>query len=134
MERFAFAFDPRVTKLLSVLGARPSTSAVTVTDDDLDVRFGPWHLTTPLTNVRSVQVTGPYSLVRVIGPRLSLKDGGVTLGSSPHGGTCVLFHEPVPLLFGRLRPHPGLTVTVLDPDGLVEALERRLPRAEATGG
>jgi hypothetical protein len=38
------------------------------------VRFGPWHVRTPLTNLRAAQVTGPYSPLKAIEPRLA-QDG-----------------------------------------------------------
>jgi hypothetical protein len=135
-ERFAFAFDPRFRAPLSVLGVRPSTCAVTVGPNDLDVRFGPWRVVTGLDNVVDLQVTGPYNRLKVIGPRASAADRGLTFGSDHRAGLCICFREPVPGLFGRLVPHPGLTVTVLDVEGLAASLRARCPalRDDGTSG
>lgn len=127
-ERFAFAFDPRFRRPLSVLGVRPSTCAVSVGPQDLDVRFGPWRLTTGLDNVVDLQVTGPFRWFKAIGPRGSAADRGLTFGSDPRAGLCICFGDPVPGLFGRLVPHPALTVTVVDVEGLAASLRERCPQ------
>jgi hypothetical protein len=122
-ERFGFAFDPRFRAPLRLAGVRPATAAVVVGPSDLRIRFGPWLLATPLDNISGVEVSGPYAWYRVIGPRLSLADRGVTFGTNTRRGVCVRFHEPVGALAGRDRlRHPGATVTVADVDGLVSAI------------
>jgi hypothetical protein len=123
---FGFDFDPRFRWLLAALGVRPATARVTVTADHLVARFGPWVCETPLTNVSGVEVSGPYRWYTAIGARGSFADGGLTFGSTPAGGVCVLFHEPVRglLPFGPAR-HPGLTVTVADRDGFASTLRSR---------
>lgn len=122
MATHAFRFDPAFRAPLALLGVRPSTARVVVGEEELDARFGPWRLRTPLANVRDVQVSGPYSALKAIGPRASFADRGVTFGSSTAGGACVRFHEPVGALVGPLVRHPGLTVTVADPEALVADL------------
>lgn len=120
---FEFDFDRRFRPLLAVIGIRPATSEVVVSDRLLDARFGPFRLQTPRENVSDVCVTGPYVPIKAIGPRGSRVDGGATFGTNADRGVCIRFHEPVGALFGRNRlRHPGLTVTVADIDGLVEAL------------
>jgi len=123
MTDFAFRFDPRYRGFLSALGVRPDRAIVRIEGGRLDARFGPWLCTTTTDNVAGTDVTGPYSAIRVIGPRLSLKDRGLTFGTNTERGVCIRFREPVPGLepTGRLR-HPGLTVTVDDIDALVHAL------------
>ncbi|MGN9776908.1 hypothetical protein ACTMS0_14260 [Micromonospora sp. H33] len=123
VHRFPFRFDRRFRPALAVLGVRPETASVRVDDDELAVRFGPWRLRTARGNVTGVERGGPYRWWRAIGPHLSLADAGVTFGSSTVAGVCVRFAEPVPALLpgGWLR-HPGLTVTVTDPDALVRLL------------
>ncbi|MFG1948141.1 hypothetical protein [Nonomuraea sp. NPDC048826] len=123
--RYDFAFDHRYARLLGLLGIRPDTSYVLVTDDALRVRFGRWEVATPLSNVTDVRVTGPYTAIKAIGVRMSLADRGLTFGSGTREGVCVRFREPVrgsdPL--GLMR-HPGLTVTVADCAGLADRLRR----------
>lgn len=124
---FDFAFEPRFRPLLAGLGIRPGNAAVVVDDDGLDARFGPWHLATPWSNVKDVQVTRDYQWFKAIGPRMSFTDAGVTFGSTTAAGVCVCFNRAVPaLLPGRWPRHPGMTVTVADIDGLAAAVRDRL--------
>lgn len=133
MAAHEFRFDPAYRLPLALAGIRPTTSWVIVDDDAIDVSFGPWHLRTSLSNVKDVRVTGPYSAVRAIGARGSFTDLGVTFGSSTAGGTCVCFRERVPALVGPLVRHPGMTVTVVDPEALVSDLvEHGVVRASAS--
>lgn len=119
-----FAFDHLFELAARPLGIRPDNCSVTVTRDHLLVRFGPWSVDTPLSNVTGAQVTGPYQLPKTIGPpHLSFKDRGLTFATNRDQGVCIRFHRPVrgmdPL--GVLR-HPGLTVTVENPAGLAALL------------
>jgi hypothetical protein len=125
VDRFDFAFSRVLSWPLTLLGVTPWTAHVDVTDEDLTVRFGPWSLSTPRSNVEGASVTGPYLPFRVLGPHVSLSDHGVTFGTSWRRGVCVRFHEPVAaaLPMGLLK-HPAVTVTVEDPEGLVALLER----------
>ena len=124
-ERFTFAFDWRFRLPLATLGIRPSTCEVVLTDQLFDARFGPFRLQTPRENIRDVCITGPYTLIKAIGPRGSKVDHGATFGTNADRGVCVVFHEPVGALLGRDRfRHPGLTVTVGDPEGLARSLRR----------
>jgi hypothetical protein len=125
-ERFAFAFDRRFARLLALGGIRPDTAEVVLTDTELTARFGRLRLTTPWSNVRSVEVTRGYRWFKAIGPRASLADRGATFGTNAEAGACVCFHTPVPALAGERLPHPGLTVTVADPEGLAASIRRRL--------
>ena len=130
-EQFEFAFDPRFRLPLAALGVTPSTAHVTIGPDRLVACFGPWVVRTTPSNVRTVCLTGPYRGYRAIGARLSMADRGLTFGSSVAGGVCMLFREPVggfdPL--GILR-HPGLTVTVADPEAFAAAVRRGADLAE----
>jgi hypothetical protein len=126
VERFPFAFDPRFVPLLAAARIRTSNSEVVIDDDTFEARFGPFRLTTPTSNLKSVQITRHYRWYKAIGPRWSLADGGATYGTNAREGVCVCFHEQVPAgLVGRRR-HPGLTVTVEDPAMLADAVGRRL--------
>lgn len=125
LDSYPFAFAPSFGLVLRVIGVRPDSSGVRVHDGKLDVRFGRWVLVTPLTNVRSAEVSGPYRSWKVIGARLSLADRGLTFGTNATAGVCIRFHRPVPGLepTGLLR-HPALTVTVAQPHLLVGRLRR----------
>jgi hypothetical protein len=127
VERFAFEHDPRFALPLRLLGVRPRTCWVELDDAHFTARFGPWRLRTPVTNLAGVCRTGPFTWFKAIGPRGSLADRGATFGTAPRGGVCVTFHEPVGALLGEGRMlHPGLTVTVADPEALLKAVRARI--------
>jgi hypothetical protein len=130
--RFPFAFEPTFRVVERAFGVTPASTWVDVGDDRFEARFGPWRVRTALDNVADASVTGPYSIPKTIGPaRLSFKDRGLTFATNTHRGVCISFRKPVVGLdpFGLLR-HPGLTVTVADPAGLVDALSRSLDVVE----
>ncbi len=123
-QRFEFAFEPSYRLLAATFGITPRTAHVEVGDGSFDARFGPWRLTTPLTNVRAAAVRGPYRFIKTAGPaRLAITDRGLTFATNNHRGVLVLFRTPVPGLdpLGLIR-HPELTVTVADVEGLKDAL------------
>lgn len=124
---FEFRFEPTYRAAALAFGVTPRTAEVTVGDDTVAARFGPWRVRTPLSNVADVEITGPFSLVKTIGPaHLSLADRGLTFATNRQRGVCLRFRDPVAGMepTGRLR-HPGLTVTVADCDGLAQLLRQR---------
>ena len=124
MPAFEFRFDPTYRRLAAPFGIRPSTARVHVTEEQLDARFGPWRVRTPLANVAATERTGPYTLPKTAGPaHLSMGDRGITFATNGEAGLCIRFLEPVTGIDPfRLIRHPGLTVTVADLDGLERAL------------
>lgn len=122
--RFPFEFEPLYRLPARALGITDATTWVEVDDERFVARFGPWRVETARSNVRGVGVTGPYGVPKTIGPaHLSLRDRGLTFATNRRQGACITFKEPVTGIdpVGLLR-HPGLTVTVADPDGLLELL------------
>ncbi|MCZ7374525.1 hypothetical protein [Micromonospora sp. WMMC250] len=121
--RFPFRFDPVFRPVLALVGVRPATAWVAVTDRDLMIRYGPWRLRTARANVIAVELSGPYRWWRVIGPHVSMVDRGASFGSSTAGGICLRFGAPVPALVpGERVRHPAATVTVADPPALARLL------------
>ena len=111
------------------LGILPGSCWVEVGQARLHVRFGPWSVTTPLSNITSAVATGPYRWWRTAGPaRLGVTDLGLTFATTGRAGVLLSFAEPVHgvLPKGPFR-HPELTVTVADPTALVDALRARSP-------
>ena len=126
MARFSFDFDPLYRVLSAPFGVTAQTSMVEVSASRLLVRFGPWVIDTPLTNVAGVEVTGPYSIWKTAGPaRLSIVDRGLTMATNRRRGLCIRFRAPVRGIdpFGWVR-HPGLTVTVDEIEDLRSALDQ----------
>ncbi|GAA1836156.1 hypothetical protein GCM10009772_11990 [Pseudonocardia alni subsp. carboxydivorans] len=132
--RHPFDLDPRFGAALLPFGVCDPTDAhVDLDDDGLRVRFGHFSLVTPVRNLAGAQVTGPFRAAKALGARLSLADRGVTFGSATERGACIRFHRPVPALdpLGALR-HPGVTVTVAEPERLVDAVEHYAGRTRLT--
>lgn len=124
--RFSFRFDPAYRRLARPFGVTPERAWVHLNEDDLEARYGPWRVRTPLSNIASAEVTGPYSFLKTAGPaRLAITDRGLTFASNGDRGVRIAFRDPVAGIerTGRIR-HPELTVTVLDIDGLLAALRR----------
>lgn len=134
-DRFAFEFDPAYRIAALPFAITPDRAHVEVDQEQLDVRFGFWRVRTPLTNVVDTEISGPFRWFKTMGPaHLSLADRGLTCATNGQRGICIRFAVPVrgmdPL--GLLR-HPGLTVTVADPEGLARALEAGSAASQTTG-
>lgn len=127
--RFDFRFAPAYRLAALPLGITPRTTQVRLEGGLLSVRFGPWSLSTPVTNVAGWEETGGFALLKTVGPpHLSFADRGITFATNGDRALCVRLVEPVPGIepTGRLR-HPGVTLTVADPSGLAAALEAARP-------
>jgi hypothetical protein len=127
--RFPFATDEgRAPWWSRLFGVTTSNSWVEVDGDRLDVRFGPWRVSTGVDNVAHARITGPYSWWKVVGPaRYSVSDRSLTFATSTDRGVELIFVKRVTGLDPwRVARHPSLTVTVADPDGLASALNARV--------
>ncbi|MFY9809613.1 MAG: hypothetical protein WAK86_20475 [Pseudonocardiaceae bacterium] len=133
---FSFRFTAPYRLAGLPFGITPTTATVRVADGELAVRFGPWRVRTPLANVASTTITGPFGFLKTAGPaHLSFADRGLTMATNSIRGVCITFREPVPGIepTGLLR-HPALTVTVADCQGLAAVAagrSRRLGRRRA---
>jgi hypothetical protein len=124
-QAFTFDFEDRYRRPGRLFGISPDSALVTITDGRLTAKFGPWLLSSELTNITQAELTGPYSYLKTAGPaHLSLADHGITFATNSRRGVCIRFLRPVrgidPL--GVIK-HPNLTVTVLDCPGLLAAVE-----------
>jgi hypothetical protein len=122
--RFSFRIGPRSGPILRLWGVRPDRARVDLDDEpggEMDALFGASRIRTPIGNIASWRLEGPFRWIVAIGVRRSMRHGDVTFGSSAHGGLRVDFRRPVK--FGIFRP-PALYVTVDDLDGLAAALTR----------
>lgn len=127
VEQFGFDFEPRFRRVLAAIGVAPETATVSLDDERLEARFGPWTCRARISDVRDVARTDPLPWHRAVGARLSSGDCGLVFGTGTGGGVRVRFSRPVPglLPLGVLR-HPALTVTVADPEGFADAIRRRV--------
>lgn len=121
---FPLAFDPVYRWVGRPIDIRPETTSVEVTDDEVVVRFGRWSTRIDRSTIVAVEVTGPYGIPKTVGPpHVSLADRGITFATNRRRGVCLRLSRPVrgiePL--GLLR-HPGVTVTVEDPEALAALL------------
>lgn len=120
MSRFTFAFASSYRLPALLFGITPSTAWVEVVEQQLKVRYGPWSLSTPLTNVIGSEITGDFGFLKTAGPpHLSLSDRGISFTTNGDRALCVQFHQPVKGIdpTGRIL-HPGATMSVTDVDGL----------------
>lgn len=123
MTTFEFEFETKYRFLLLPLGVRPQNSFVSLEGDEFHSKFGRWEVRTPLSNITGYQRSGDYKWFKAIGIRGSAVDNGLTFGSSTRQGVCLKFDNPIKAFIPGMKPHPGLTVTISDADGLVAALQ-----------
>jgi hypothetical protein len=127
-QRFAIRLGRRSRPLLRLFGVRPGIAYVDL-DGEFDARFGFYRVHTPLSNIASWRIEGPWLWITAIGVRTSIRHRDVTFGGNHRGGVRVDFRERV--RFGFLRI-PALYVTVEDLEGLAAALsERGIPGEDA---
>lgn len=122
--QFTFRFADSYRTTARLFGITPERTGVTVGDDAMVARYGPWRARVPFTNIKAVDVTGPYRFIKTAGPpRLGITDRGLTFASNGDRGVLITFKEPIHVL-PALR-HPELTVTVSEPEELAELLRTR---------
>jgi hypothetical protein len=126
--RFPIRVGRRSRPLLLLFGVR-SRNAYADIDGELDARFGAARVHTPISNIASWRIEGPWPWITAIGVRISVRHGDVTFGGSPHGGVRVNFKERIRFGFYRI---PALYVTVDDLEGFAGALrELGIPGEDA---
>jgi hypothetical protein len=123
---FPYRFDRRYRAIWRTLGVRAHVDGVELTDADLVATYGRWRIQVPRSNITGAHITRDYLWWRAVGIRLSLRDDGLTLGTSIHGGVCIHFARRIPHVIG-LRGHSALTVTVDDLEGLERAINAGPP-------
>jgi hypothetical protein len=127
--RFGFRFTAGYQAAARPFGITPERAWVSVGRDRLEARYGPWRISTPLTNLAQAKITGPYSFLKTAGPaHLGVTDRGLTFASNGQQGLELHFRQPVQSSgpFRMLR-HPNVTLTVTDPPGLLTLLRSRQP-------
>ena len=118
--RYPFRLGARSRPLLRLFGVHGVQDAYVELDETtFFARFGRFDVATPIANLASWQIEGPWRWITSIGVRRSIRHGDITFGGSPRGGVRIDFHTPP-----RVGPfHPlALYVTVDDLVGLGAAL------------
>jgi hypothetical protein len=122
--RFPIRVESRYRLILRIFGVTPSNSYVDL-GERLVAHFGWSHVTTPVSNVTSWSIEGPWLAITALGVRMSLRHRDLTFGGSHRGGVRVNFRERV--RYWRFRI-PALYLTVEDLEGFAAALaERGIP-------
>jgi hypothetical protein len=124
---FPYRYDRRLMPFWLPFRAWPKAHGVTLTEDRIAARYGPWRVDVPLSQVNSAHITGPYRWWTAVGPRLSMVDDGLTFGTNATAGVCIHFDPRIRRIIG-FRDHSALTVTVADTRALLAALEEALAR------
>lgn len=115
-----------VLRLFGVKGDRPPVVRI---GDDLDVEFGRFRFRTPVTNIVSWRIEGPWEWITAIGVRRSVRHGDVSFAGSPRGGVRVDLRDRV--RWGIFRV-PAVYLGAEDLEGLAAELERRgIPGVDA---
>lgn len=123
VRRFPIEIGRRSRPLLRLLfRVRPETAYVDL-GDEVEARFGFGHLRTPLGNVVSWRIEGPWLWITAIGIRRGIRDGVFTFAGTHQGGVRLDFRERVAAM--RFFRIPALYVTVTDPEGFTAALAAR---------
>jgi len=126
--RFPIRIGRRSRPYLRLWTVRPDTAFAEL-DDDVDVHFGRFTIRTPVANLASWRIEGPFLWITAIGIRRSIRHGDVSFAGSPHGGVRIDFREPVS--WGRMKV-PAIYVGADDLDGLAAELARRgIPGTDA---
>ena len=121
--RFPIELGRRSRGLLRLLfGVKPGNAYVDL-GDELDARFGYGRFRTPVSNIRSWRIEGPWAWITAIGIRRGIRDGVFAFDGVDTGGVRLDFRERVPGL--RIFKTPALYVTVEDLEGFAAALSQR---------
>jgi hypothetical protein len=121
--RFPIELGRRSRGLLRVLfGVKPENAYVDL-GDDMDARFGYGRFVTPVSNIRSWRIEGPWLWITAIGIRRGIRDGVFSFDGVQTGGVRIDFREPVRGL--RIFKTLALYVTVEDPEAFTAALVAR---------
>jgi hypothetical protein len=108
------AFGVRADDTWIELGKEP--------DGGLEVQFGWAHFRTPLANLVSWRIEGPFLWITAIGLRMSIRHRDLTFGGSHHGGVRIDFERPQRWSIFEV---PAIYVPADDLEGLAAELERR---------
>jgi hypothetical protein len=119
--RFPIRIGRRSRAVVRLFGATPSTAYAEI-GHDLEIRFGRFRIRTPVANIDRYRIEGPFTWIKAIGVRRSLRGGDVSFCGSAHGAVRMDLKERVP--FGPFKV-PAVWAGADDLDGLATELARR---------
>lgn len=119
--RFPIFVGRKSRPLLRLFGVRVDNAYVDL-GDELDARFGWARVRTPVSNIGSWRIEGPWLWITAIGVRMSIRHRDLTFAGTPRGGVRMDFREPV-RAFGIAVP--ALYVSVEDLEGFAAVLTAR---------
>ena len=121
--RFAYRLARRFAPVLWLFGVHgPEDAWVDLGDETVAAKFGWSHATTPIANITSWRIEGPWRWITAMGVRRSIRHADLTFGGSPAGGVRLDFRQPIKVGFLKV---PALYLTVQDLEGLADALAAR---------
>ena len=119
--RFPIRIGRRSRWIIRLFTATPATAYCEV-GDDLLIRFGRFRFRTPLSNVATYRIEGPFTWIKAIGVRTSIRHRDLSFCGSAHGAVRMDLKERV-----RWGPNnvPAVWAGADDLDGLGAELARR---------
>jgi len=121
VRRFPILLGRKSRPLLRLFGVQGGNAYVDL-GDEMDARFGWARLRTPVSNIESWRIEGPWLWITAIGVRRSIRHQDFTFAGTPRGGVRMDFREPVHAMGFTI---PALYVTVQDLEGFAAALSAR---------
>ena len=126
VESFPIRLGARSLLLLRLLwGVKPGLAYAEISDEpdgELEARFGRVRFRTPLANIASWRIEGPFHWIRAIGIRRSIRHADVSFAGAAHGGVRMDFRDPVRWSILRV---PAFYVSADDLEGFAAALRKR---------
>lgn len=119
---FPIRVGRRSWRVLRLFGVKRDRPPVIRLGEDLEVEFGRFQFRTPVANIVSWRIEGPWLWITAIGVRRSVRHGDVSFAGSPRGGVRVDFRDRV--RWGVFRV-PAVYLGAEDLEGLAAELGRR---------
>lgn len=94
-DRFPIRIGRRSRRFIRLFFTATPETAYAELADDLVIRFGRFRLETPVSNLASWRIEGPWRWITAIGVRRSVRHADVSFAGSPHGGVRIDFRDPV---------------------------------------
>jgi hypothetical protein len=96
MARYPIRIGARSGLLLRIVfGVTAERAWAEITEGRIEVRFGRFAFTAPVSEVARWRIEGPWTWITAIGLRRSIRHGDISFAGSPRGGVRVDFRSPV---------------------------------------